>query len=242
MLTKIQKLLTSPHITTRIRFILDECLPPIIRDQRWFFGPIIMLWNRKRDIEFKRHLPSMTDEQVQELYERLLPRKRSTDMTLKTSEFVFSNLVGKRLLEVGCGNGEISIACAKKGYHVLATDLAPGNFDLFKKKVQYEHLSIELETASVENLPFPDKSFDVTLCLHTLEHVRNLYAAMNELKRVTKIRLIIIVPRQRYYRYTCDYHVHFFWNPEQLILAMNIKNSQCLIIDHSLCYIGDLNG
>lgn len=240
MLLKFRNILSSPQVTTRIRFVLDECLPPILRDRRWFFAPILALWNSRRELEFKRNLPSMTDEQIQELYERLLPRKRSTDMTPKTSEFVLSHIVGDRVLEVGCGDGDLSIACAKRGYHVLATDFATGNLEQLQKRVQYERLNIELQTANVECLPFPDKSFDVTLCLHTLEHVRDLCRAITELKRVTRKRVIVVVPRQRYYRYTCDYHLHFFWDPEQLLLAMNIRHSHCIILDRSLCYWGDL--
>jgi hypothetical protein len=33
---------------------------------------------------------------------------------------------------------------------------------------------------------------------------------VQELRRVGAQRLIIVVPRQRYYRYTIDYHLHFF--------------------------------
>ncbi len=242
MLTKLSKVFFSPQVTTRIRFFLDECLPPVLRDQRWFYVPILKIWHGKRDLDFKQHVLLMTNEQFQDCYEKLLPRRRSSDMTPRTTEFVLTHLVGERILEVGCGDAEVSLACAKQGYEVLATDIAPGNFkDVFQNRESEFSGTIDYDVADVEKLPFPDNSFDVTLCLHTLEHVRDLYAAIHEIKRVTRQRVIAIMPRQRYYRYTCDYHLHFFWNPEQLMLAMNLRKSSCAIIDRSLCYIGDID-
>jgi ubiquinone/menaquinone biosynthesis C-methylase UbiE len=64
--------------------------------------------------------------------------------------------------------------------------------------------------ADITALPFGDKSFDVVICTHALEHIRKPRKALLELIRVTRKRLIIVVPRQREYRYTVDLHVNFF--------------------------------
>lgn len=56
----------------------------------------------------------------------------------------------------------------------------------------------------------PDAGFDTVVCTHTLEHIPQLHESVQELRRVGARRLIIIVPCQRYYRYTIDYHLHFF--------------------------------
>ena len=44
---------------------------------------------------------------------------------------------------------------------------------------------------------------------HTLEHVRNIHVAIRELRRIARKR-IIVVPRQRPYKYTFDLHLNFF--------------------------------
>jgi ubiquinone/menaquinone biosynthesis C-methylase UbiE len=64
--------------------------------------------------------------------------------------------------------------------------------------------------ANVEALPFPDRQFDTVVCTHTLEHVRDLAKSLSELRRLAKKKLVIVVPKQRPYRYTFDLHLHFF--------------------------------
>lgn len=227
--------LTSAEITKFIRFFLDECIPPIIRDQRWFYRPVQIAYNKRMDPNFKVNAPHMSDAEFAAAYEAIVPM-RSTDMTARTTDFVISHLVGKRVLEVGCGNGDTSIACAARGYEVCATDLAEGNLE----QVRIKNSSIVRRPANVENLPFRDGEFDTTLCLHTLEHVRDLRRAIDELKRVTRQRVIVIVPQERYFRFSCNYHLNFFGGPEQLLLAMQIDNAQCQVIDGALCFFGDV--
>jgi ubiquinone/menaquinone biosynthesis C-methylase UbiE len=64
--------------------------------------------------------------------------------------------------------------------------------------------------ADVTQLQFQDHAFDTVICAHTLEHVFDIEKALSEVRRVCSKRLIVVVPRQREYRYTFDLHIHFF--------------------------------
>ena len=236
---RIRAILTSPKVAFLIRFMLDQCLPPVLRERRWFYIPIMKCYNSKLDPDFKLKAPLMSKAEYTRAYAALVPM-RETDLTRNMNAFVLANLLGDDVLEVGCGNGEVSLACAERAHKVIATDLVDGNLAQVRRAAQARRLEIDTRVADVERLPFEDDSFDTTLCLHTLEHVVDLPAAVSELKRVTKQRLLIVVPKERYYRYTCNYHVHFFGGAEQLILTLGIRAASCRTIDGALCYVGDL--
>ena len=223
-----------------IKYIIDDFFPPFIRDTRLFYRPIIKIWNNKMDMDFKVKAHKMTEYEFIQAYEALVPM-RATDNTPDTIDFVIQNVIGKSVLEVGCGNGDVSYLCAKKGLKTMATDIALGNLNELKSKFDTEKFDFKTKVANVENLPFDNNSFDTSICLHTLEHVRNLNQAISELKRVTKKRIIIIVPKQRYSRYTEDYHLNFFGSPDQLELAMGIAKSSCIVKDYCLCFLWTFN-
>jgi SAM-dependent methyltransferase len=48
--------------------------------------------------------------------------------------------------------------------------------------------------ADVEQLPFPDRTFDIVICCETLEHVPNPVSALNELARVCRGRMFVTIP------------------------------------------------
>jgi ubiquinone/menaquinone biosynthesis C-methylase UbiE len=72
------------------------------------------------------------------------------------------------------------------------------------------HPAVNFLQENIERLSFADNEFDTVISSHTLEHVQDAQAAIQELRRVTKSRLIVVLPKQRPYRYTFDLHLRFF--------------------------------
>jgi ubiquinone/menaquinone biosynthesis C-methylase UbiE len=63
---------------------------------------------------------------------------------------------------------------------------------------------------SIEKLPFADGEFDTVVCTHTLEHIPDVHGALAELRRVASKQLVIVVPKERPYRWGFNLHIHFF--------------------------------
>jgi SAM-dependent methyltransferase len=72
---------------------------------------------------------------------------------------------GTQLLDVACGTGNSAIPAAKAGAKVTGVDIATNLLEQAKKRAAAEHLEIRFEEGDAEQLPYPDRSFDVVLSM-----------------------------------------------------------------------------
>jgi ubiquinone/menaquinone biosynthesis C-methylase UbiE len=198
----------SRKTASKIRLLLDEYLPPALRDSRWFVRfPLRLVFGDKAHVflDFKQRALTMSDEEFAAVYRDIKSNliERETDLTDACAEAVQSDVVGPQVLEVGCGKGLLAAKMSER-WDVTAVDIA------LDDSVIAQNQKVRWATGDVEDLQFPDASFDTVVCTHTLEHVRNLTQALAELRRVARHRLIVVVPKQRPYRYTFDLHLSFF--------------------------------
>jgi ubiquinone/menaquinone biosynthesis C-methylase UbiE len=70
---------------------------------------------------------------------------------------------GERVLDVAAGNGNATLAAARRFADVTSTDYVPELLEKGALRAQAEGLSIRFETADVEALPYADGSFDAVL-------------------------------------------------------------------------------
>src|SRR5512137_1986054 len=68
---------------------------------------------------------------------------------------------GQKVLDVAAGNGNASLAAARRWCQVTATDYVPGLLVRAGQRAGAEHLDVVLREADAEDLPFPDGAFDV---------------------------------------------------------------------------------
>jgi SAM-dependent methyltransferase len=98
---------------------------------------------------------------------------------------------GLRVLEAGCGTGELARELVRRGAHVAAIDLSP------RAVAETREISgAYCQVATVTDLPYPDGSFDLVVCVETLQHVQDWTSGLAELVRVTRDggRLIVTIP------------------------------------------------
>jgi SAM-dependent methyltransferase len=70
---------------------------------------------------------------------------------------------GERVLDVAAGNGNASLAAARRFAEVTSTDYVPALLDKAAARAAAEGLEMAFQVADVEDLPFADQSFDVVL-------------------------------------------------------------------------------
>lgn len=214
------------ELTNSIRYIMDNWLPPVIRDSKFFMYPAFHFWFRGQYIDeimdFKKNVHYMSDAEYSGMYEKIKVRakERPTDMNDASIDFSIEQMdkTAQTLLDVGCGRGYYLNQIAERTkYRLTGCDMMD---DIPGLKADYV-------SGWVEKLPFADKSFDIVTCTHTVEHIMNLRLAVSELKRVAKKQLIIVTPRQKYNYYTLDLHVNFFPIKEMLLRELEVKNALC---------------
>lgn len=76
-----------------------------------------------------------------------------------------------RLLELGCGDGCLTLPLARMGFETYGIDIAPTAIAWAKEKAQAQCLSPDFRTGDVLDLPYPDDFFDLVVdghCLHCI--------------------------------------------------------------------------
>ena len=105
----------------------------------------------------------------------------------------FHNLIGVKLLEVGCGRATSSIYQAKKlDIKVTPTDYSEAALAVANKNIKKYGVSAEPQLADIYALPFSDNSFDVVISLGVMEHIAKAEVAYQEMFRVLKPGGIVI--------------------------------------------------
>jgi ubiquinone/menaquinone biosynthesis C-methylase UbiE len=102
----------------------------------------------------------------------------------------------KDVLDVGCSAGYVLEAARRLGLQPTGVDLSRFAVSLCRER------GYAAEEGPLEKLPFPDRSFDIVTCKHTLEHVEHPLEGLAEIRRVLRPGGVafLIVPDAAYYK------------------------------------------
>lgn len=93
---------------------------------------------------------------------------------------------GQRVLDVAAGNGNATLAAARRFAEVISTDYVGTLLERGRERAAAERLSVTFQEADAEALPFGDASFDAVLSTFGVMFTPNQAKAASELARVTK--------------------------------------------------------
>ncbi|MCW5767030.1 MAG: class I SAM-dependent methyltransferase [Phycisphaeraceae bacterium] len=93
---------------------------------------------------------------------------------------------GERVLDVAAGNGNATLAAARRFADVTSTDYVPHLLDKGAARAQAEGLAVNFQVADVEALPFADGSFDVALSTFGAMFAPDHTRTASELLRVVR--------------------------------------------------------
>ena len=195
--------------TNKIRFVLEELLPPIFRDSFIFKLIVKFLY---RDVKTHQNLKSkiinLSEKEYIKYYENMPQIHNNSDLSEICIKEILKQIKKGKILDVGCGNGFLLKRIRDKyqnsklyGSEITLTkelklNSTKNNFKILKKKI--------------ENLNKVNEKFDTVICSHVLEHVLDINLAYINLKKLCKNKLIIIVPKEGPYEHAFNGHLHFF--------------------------------
>src|SRR5262245_58714226 len=93
---------------------------------------------------------------------------------------------GQHILDVAAGNGNATLAAARRFADVVSTDYVGSLLDLGRERAKADRLPVTFQEADAENLPFPEASFDVVLSTFGVMFTPNQEKAASELIRVCR--------------------------------------------------------
>ncbi|MCB4799702.1 class I SAM-dependent methyltransferase [Neotamlana laminarinivorans] len=229
----------SRDFTNKINWILDNLLPPFVRDSRFIMSPLFLLLFGKKGklfLNFKENAWEFNSTEMANYYKELasVHIKRETDLNLSCEKYILNKIKGDKVLDIACGRGYLAKKIQQKeGCEVVGIDFVIPD-ELKNSK------NISFQEGIIEDIKYPNNFFDTVISTHTLEHVLDLEKCITELRRVAAKRLIVVLPKQRPYRFTFDLHLQFFPYKYNVLKAFGNVNGNCVLLDNDWLYIEDL--
>ena len=103
------------------------------------------------------------------------------------------------VLEVGCGEGELSMRLAARGHRVRGCDVSADVIDEARGRARSAGLAVEFWQCDIQDLTEHDAA-PLVICCEVLEHLRDPQAGLERLALLARPWLIVSVPREPLWR------------------------------------------
>ncbi|WP_339344501.1 class I SAM-dependent methyltransferase [uncultured Alcanivorax sp.] len=155
-------------------------------------------------LSFRESVEVMNDEDFSRIYTKTAScdLKKEADISPRLLARAIEECEGvESIADVGCGRGRLAQVLQEKKFSVFGIDLG---------RSCPSGLEGGYAVARTERIPFKDKAVDVAICAHVLEHIPDIFSALDELRRISALKIVVILPVERPYRFGFNLHVWFF--------------------------------
>ena len=118
---------------------------------------------------------------------------RAADIGIVTERFeralvleLAGDVAGLRVLDIGCGDGDLALDMARRGAHVTGIDASPEMIEAARARAQRGGADIAFEVATAQSLPFAGEEFDLVLAVTILCFVGDAAPVFHEIARVLR--------------------------------------------------------
>ena len=120
-----------------------------------------------------------------------------------------------KVLDIGCAKGFLVKAFHDLGVQAEGTDISEYAIKLAPKQVRK---NLHIVDSDLEPLPFPNNSFDLIICMGTLEYMKNHKHAIKEIKRVLQpkggVYIITLYKKHKDDTVRVNVHSKEYWKRE----------------------------
>jgi ubiquinone/menaquinone biosynthesis C-methylase UbiE len=143
------------------------------------------------------------------------PLGQLVDRVEKAALFaLLPDLNGRRVLEVGCGTGNITEALSRRGARVVGLDLSGPMLAAAQNRARQQGYAPDLVRSGAGVLPFPESSFDGVISILALDFMADRPGAVREMVKVLRPRgFLILALLNRYSPWTLKRVVRVWFKP-----------------------------
>lgn len=134
---------------------------------------------------------------------------------------------GMKVLDIGCGRGDMIFYCASLGMECVGIDYSKKGISIANDAKKHQRKSIlkkvSFSLMDAKKIDFPDSTFDLVISVDVFEHLykEELELVLSEVKRVLKPNGILLVHTEFNKIYLNFTHKNFIFPVSKLLLRLN---------------------
>jgi len=137
------------------------------------------------------------------------------------------DIKGKKLLDVGCGDGVLSYLFSKEGAKVYGIDYSDIAIEFARQKTK--NMGIDFRQGSAYELPYEDNFFDIVVSSDVIEHLEDVTEYLFEINRVVKMGGVVVISTPiKFTEFPLDkeHVVEWFPNEFKEVIENQFKNTK----------------